>query len=378
MPRFEYGYSHMKDIEVKATRDKIGEAHVQQVLLDGRPVEPSKRFWSSLHHRFGFTQNIFRYFSHEEVFQRISTVAANDRVRWCLEVDNDGSTTLLAVSNPAAALIRHDDLTALLTRYETEDIVYSKGIVTSQHAPRNGSTFAIAGDDFQNRYVLDTPIDGFGRPSLYLSMLRLICSNGAIAYSPTFRSEVNMGKSGANAEYALVRVLDGFNNEEGYAALRQRFEAATRSWASVNEVNSLYRALVRLLHNRDLRERGSVKIGHDGAQEPVQRSALLRSFYQLTGDLPEMYGLANLDALSVKRQRTLPSACKVYDVLNFMSETATHHATADGNRVLQAHLGELIASEYDLEGTVDQFGNWRDFFIGHDATTSTLASLQGR
>ena len=54
--------------------------------------------------------NIFRYFSHEEVFNRISEVAPNDRVRWCLERDDDGDGRLLAVTNPTAALMPHDDL----------------------------------------------------------------------------------------------------------------------------------------------------------------------------------------------------------------------------------------------------------------------------
>jgi hypothetical protein len=88
-----------------------------------------------------------------------------------------------------------------------------------------------------------------------------------------------------------------------------------------------------------------------------------------------MDGLANLDALSVKRQRTLPAQAKVYDLLNFASEVATHHATAAGNRTLQAFLGDLISNEYDLEGTGEHLGDWRDFFIANKATTTTLAEL---
>ena len=75
----------------------------------------------------------------------------------------------------------------------------------------------------------------------------------------------------------------------------------------------------------------------------------------MSGDLSGIYGLANLDALTVKRQRTLPAACRVYDLLNFASEVATHHATEIGHRAVQAFLGDLISGEYDLEGTVDQF-----------------------
>ena len=99
---------------------------------------------------------------------------------------------------------------------------------------------------------------------------------------------------------------------------------------------------------------------------------------RMTGDLTRIYGVANLEVLSVKRQRTLPTACRVYDLLNFASELGTHHATPIGNRLVQAYIGDLISSEYDLEGTVDQFGDWRNLFIGNDATCTTLADMIGR
>lgn len=102
----------------------------------------------------------------------------------------------------------------------------------------------MAGDGFQHRFVLDTPVDGFGRPSVYLSLLRLVCSNGAVGYSSAFRSELSVGKGDEGVAFALVRVLEDFNNEDGFAAMRQRFESAARSWASVNEVHKLYKTLI--------------------------------------------------------------------------------------------------------------------------------------
>ncbi len=351
--RFEYGVSRIRDLQAETARDRKGQPQVRQLRLEGRPLRPTARFWNSLHQRFGFTANIFRYFGHDEVFRRISEAAANDRFGWCVDNQENGTGRLLAVTNPTAARVRSDDLHALLDRYEAETITYSNGVVRSVHTPRAGDTFAIAGDAFQNKYVIDTPIDGFGRPQVYLSLLRLICSNGAIAYTP-------------------VRVLDGFNNEEGYAALRQRFESATRSWASVHEVNRLYRMLIRA------KPEGRVLIGGDGAAEGASTEAWRQGFARLTGDLTQAYGLVNLDALSVKRQRTLPAPCRVYDLLNFASEVATHYAGADGARTLQGFLGDLVAGEYDLEGTAEHFADWRDFFIGHDATADTLAALHRR
>jgi hypothetical protein len=213
---------------------------------------------------------------------------------------------------------------------------------------------------------------------VYLSLLRLICSNGAVGYSPVFRSELSVGKGEDGVAFALQRVLDGFNNEDGYAALRQRFEAATRSWASVNEVNRLYRLLARVVNGGEVHAGAPVAAaGGDGAAE-CEGSPLFAAFHKMTGDLSDIYGLANLDALSAKRQRTLPAACRVYDLLNFASEVATHHATEAGNRRLQGYIGDLVSGEYDLEGTVEQFADWRDFFVGHAQTASTLADLHRR
>jgi hypothetical protein len=373
--RFEYGVARIQDLEVRTGTDRTGKSFVREVLLSGEPVHPSKRFWNSLHLRFGFTSNIFRYFSHAEVFERISATSPNDRIRWCLERGEGGSGTLLAVTNPSAALIRHDDLMELLGRYGTTEIEYANGVVSSRHAPRLSGTFEVAGDGFQNKFVLDTPIDGFGRPSVYLSLLRLICSNGAVGYGPAFRSELSVGKGEDGVAFALMRVLDGFNNEDGYAALRQRFESATRSWASVNEANRLYRLLARVVNGGEVHAGAPIAAaGGDGGAE-CDGSPLFAAFHKMTGDLSDIYGLANLDALSAKRQRTLPAACRVYDLLNFASEVATHHATEAGNRRLQGYIGELIGGEYDLEGTVEQFADWRDFFVGNAQTTSTLADL---
>lgn len=373
--RFDYGTACIKDINVTTKPVSQGRPVVTGVELKGEPVRTSQRFWNSLRTRFGFTDNIFRYFSHAEVFNRISEVAPSDKVRYCVQRDGDGEGALLAVTNPAAGSITYDGLLGLLEKHDTSSMRYHNGILTSEHAPRINPTFQVSGDGFQNKFILDTPIDGYGRPAVYLSMMRLVCANGAVGYSPTFRSELPTGKGENGVAFVLERVLEGFNNEEGYAALRQRFESATKSWASVNEANRLYKVLARTLNAGEVAGNPALSArGGDGASA-VDGSPLLSSYHKLVGDLSGTYGLANLDTLSIKRQRTLPAACKVYDLLNFASEVATHHATGVGNRSLQAYIGELISAEFDLEGTSEQFSDWRDFFIGNEKTTETLAGL---
>jgi hypothetical protein len=368
---FEYGVCRLRDLRVPEAADPA-DADKPQVskscttlLLNDRPVKTSKRFWNSLQMRFGFTPNIFRYFTHAEVFRRISSRSPDDKIRYCLESSDGDRPRLLAVSNPTAGLVDKDELDNLLTRYRAKESKYHDGIVRSHHAPRHGGPFTIAGDGFEAQYVIETPIDGFGRPMVYLAMLRQICSNGAIAITPAFRSEINLGKGGkgggAKATFGLERALEGFNNEEGFAALRQRFEGATRSWASVHEVNRLGRLLPQLMTSHDLPLRFDAK-GGDGANH-LSGYSVTGAYRKITGDLMSMYGLANMDAVSAKRQRTLPTACRVYDLINFASELATHHAKPNGARKLQAYIGDMVSGEFDLENTADQFADWRDFFL---------------
>ena len=370
---FEYGTCRLRDLQVPPAEDDAPDAlnrakFTKTLTLCDRPVKPGKRFWNSLQMRFGFTHNIFRYFSHQEVFRRISQKAPDDKVRYCLEhADGKDTPTLLAVSNPKAAVIEHDELEVLLTRYRTKEQTYHDGVVRSCHAPRHSSPFQIGGDGFESQYVIETPIDGFGRPALYLALLRQVCSNGAIALCPAFRSEINLGNGSNHPSFGLERAMEGFNNEEGFAALRQRFESSTKSWASVHEVSRLARTVSTMLLHKEISNRIGMPVkGGDGGTEDAP---VMYAFGRMAGDLTNIYGLANMDMLSAKRQRTLPAACRVYDLVNFASELATHHAKPEGGRKLQAYIGDLVSGEYDLEGTADQFADWKDFFVDGSART---------
>ncbi len=379
---FTYGVARVKDFAVHATtsvnaKSKAPKRTVSTVEVDGLECRASKRFWTSIQCRFGFSANMFRYFDHKEVFDRVSVTSPNDRVRYCVEKDNvTGKRTLLAVTNPVANVVRYDALDNLLKKYEINEATYSNGIVRSTHKPRIGNAaFKLAGDEFANQFIIDTPIDGFGKPNIYLSLLRMICSNGAVGFTKAFRSEIVIGKKDDDVTFALIRAMDGFNNEDGYAALRQRFESAAGSWASINEVQRLYRVLINLASAGHLKKTGKEYV--DGKMVETALP-IFEAYHKMTGDITRVYGLANLDALSQKRQRTLPAGCKMYDLLNFATEVATHQAKPEGARKLQAFVGDVISSEYDLEGTCDKFNDWRDFFVGHEATADTMRFVHSR
>lgn len=345
----QYGYANLRDFRVDATREtSTGKSVSKSVEINGRSVTPTPRFWKSLFMRFGIGDSVFRYFDHAEVFERISTKSADDRVRYCIATGDSGEGRLLAVTSPKRPVISYHEVNDLVARFDGRDVTYNDGIVTSTHTPRGGERpFEIRGDRFEHRFMMETPVDGFSHPKIYLSFLRQVCSNGAIGYGRAFRSDVSLGK---DIGHCISRALDSYDNDEGYAALRQRFESAQTSWASIREC----RGLTKLM------EKTGMTSGGDKDQ-------LRRDFRRMSGNLNEMYGLANLDALSQKRQRVLPSRCKVYDLLNFASEVATHHSKPDAAQSLQAYIGTLISDEYDMEGTATGKDEFADLFVSSDS-----------
>jgi hypothetical protein len=373
---FEYKTVGLKDIVVRAEQTKTGRANIRSVSLDGHDVQPTSRFWTSIFAKYGFNNQFFKYFDYGEVFGRIAERAGSDKVRVCVESNTVGTKTTeraLAATGVDKSLLPFDEMLGLVKEFGGEKISYHNGVIESFHSPRfDGGSFSVSGDEFSNKFVLQLPIDGFGDPSIYLSLLRQVCENGAIGLAKAFRSMVKVGK-GENNVFALTKAIEGFNNEEGFAAIRQRFESAANSWASVYETAQLYKTLARVANQEGLTGGDSTLSKRwlsDTSEQATYTSEdlpVFRAFHKMTGDTALTYGISNMDALTVKKQRTLPVKCSMYDVLNFATEVATHHSTAGGSRILQAWVGQAISSEYDMEGTKERFGEFADFHIDRNA-----------
>lgn len=373
---FEYKNVNLKDIVVRATQTKSGKANITAVSLDGHDVQPTTRFWTSIFARYGFNNQFFKYFDYGEVFERIAQRASTDKVRVCIEKRKVGEKvkeSALAATGTEKALLPFDEMVGLVKEYGGEKVTYTNGVLESFHKPRiDGGDFTIAGDGFVNKFALQAPIDGFGDPSFYLALERLICSNGAVALSKAFRSVVSTGKNENNV-YALTKAIEGYNNEEGFAAIRQRFESAASSWASVYETTQLYKGLARAINSFDGLKGGESPFtkkwlgDSDDATYTSEDTPVFRAFHRMTGDTAMIYGISNMDALTVKRQRTLPVKCTMYDALNFATEVATHHANPGAARFLQGWVGQTICGEYDLEGTKERFGDFADFHVDRNA-----------
>jgi len=373
---FDYLFKNISDLSVVTVEDPVtGKLKVESVLVDDEPIQPTQRFWTSLFARYGFNKAFFKYFNHVEVFKRIAE-RENESMRLCIErttLENGKQvSSMLAVSSPKKPVVTFDELTSVLERYHAGSVTYTDGIVESWHTPTRGSApFKELGDSFDNQFVMQSPVDGYGAPNIYLSLLREACDNGTIALSKVFRSGVALGKVTDDVTHSITRALEGFNNDEGFDALRNRIKSSGNSWASVFEATTLYNLMVKLVAKEELlggiggvaSSRSVLVHKHIPHDISDIGSPILQAFRSMTGDVQHLYGLANVDALSPKRQKTLPVKCTVYDIINFATEAATHWAQPHGARMLNSYVGGLVSAEYDLEGTMDKFANFSDFYI---------------
>lgn len=363
----------------------FGSKMIRNVIIDGEPFKPTARFWNSLYARFGLNRSFFKFFGHEEVFRRIAKSESNKMVRVCIERSAGGNSVLLAATGLNKPIVIYDDLLEILNQYRLEGkIGYNNGVITSTHTPRIGaSEFKIGGDKFTNKFVLHTPIDGYGTPNFFLSLLRLVCSNGAIGWANAFKTTLQLGTGGDSVHYTLKRALEGFTNDEGFAQMRSRFETAQQSWASLREQQDLYKLLIRLQNDKELRQGKGFEQFAGGRLASTKKedwmkghgAALVKAFTTMTGDPLELY-FKDPNALGLKRQRALPVGCRVYDMINFATEVATHHVSEGSSRILHAWVGEMLSNEYDLEGSCDRFDEFRDFFVGRTEAKETIRQQQ--
>jgi len=396
MPKIEYRVLPLESLNLMAVKQEEASAFevqkakksgsmlsgnvVKGIEIEGEEFTPTNRFWQSLYARFAINKSFFTFFNYDEVFKRVAEKASSDLIRVCIERNESGGGQLLAATGLNKPIVLYEDLEEILDAFKSEGgIKYANGIVTSTHAPRVGyNPFSIAGDKFVNKFMLHVPIDGYGKPDIFLSLLRLICSNGMVGWAQTFKTSLALGHGSDSVRTSLRRALDAFSNDEGYAVLRNRFELATRSWASLREQQDLYRLLLRLQNDEKLRAGGPEPgqytgilsdlanvVGGDGGDAGNAGgygSRVLRSFTHMTGDPYEIYH-TDPNALSEKRLRTLPVGCKVYDLFNFATEVATHHVSESTGRSLQAWVGQMLSSDYDLEDSCDQFDDFKDRFL---------------
>jgi len=328
--------------EDKKRSDGIVDRKMKTISYQNKEYQVGERFILSLCSKFGIGTSIFSLFDPAEVFDRVQKVHPRGRVRVVTEKTAIGTERCLAATSPAKSFVDFDTLIGILGRSsrigKIRSARYIEGSVSTVHV-MDEAPWEISGDLFYQAFTLDTPIDGYGLPSIYLSLIRESNETLLTAESKTFRSEVQLGKAGDRPEIPLTRALDTFNNEEGFQALRQRLESARESYASLHECDSLMKVFRRVINQTDTQSTQDV----------------FGAFHDLTGDVSKKYGIATEDSLSSKKARLLPMDCSTLDLVFFSMIVTTHRRhMIQQPRPLTQWMGQLLDNEYDLEGSITE------------------------
>jgi len=142
-----------------------------------------------------------------------------------------------------------------------------------------------------------------------------------------------------------------FSAEEGFHSFKERMEAASKSWGSMDEGGRLIKTINKSMHD-------------DHVPVP-ERIEIVEKFDEMCGNPLKYYGLTSRDELSARKAKTIPIKATVYQLMTFATEVTTHHLRSPkAKNTINAWVGTSISSEYDLENTVSEFPDWKDFFIG--------------
>ena len=362
VPDITYETVSVKDMVLikEENDDPKVKVNIVEVEVNGQTLGSSRRFLTSMCAIYGFAPSIFTYFDPHEVLDRIfARRTADQKVRLAVENCNGVGAIALGVSKPTKPLINKDMLSSILTKLgqKIEDAEYGNGTVITWHEPKLGSPFTVLGDEFSTQFIVETPIDGYGVPAAYLSLFRHPDNSDIIAYSKAFRSKVSLGTKSPDAVPTMSRFIESFSNEEGFAALRQRYESSAVTPVSLDEYFSLY----NLLHQDEMR---SMHLDESGNYVAPFASVVTDKLRKMCGSL-EIYGIINFESLSQKKRRSIPTTGLMYNLLNFATELASHHATVEQARRLQHWVGGMITDqEFDLEGTLSDTEEPKDLFFG--------------
>ncbi|MBQ9335843.1 MAG: hypothetical protein IJS14_00920 [Lentisphaeria bacterium] len=316
---------------------------------------PSNRFLTSLARKLKFSSNIFRYFSGEEVFTRIAERCPD--IRFKVTVDRQENSMLGVVDEDKKILPPDIACRIFADDKRISTIEYNNGLWEA--TMMLDETFTVNGDSSYRRALrIHYPVDGVSMPAIYLAVERQICTNGATALVNQFKTEIEINdQSGTH----LSRLLRSFSNENGFMALESRIQKAQETKASVNELMTIQALLESQLTETQFLPR------------------LKDHLEAIAGDPCRNYGITSLTNIPHKRRALLPVSCSVNDLLNFCSELSTHHKEIlRSTNALDAEIGRMLASEFDLEDMYKNSRTARDFLLNGLELTNERTGLRSR
>ena len=297
-----------------------------KIQFEDRTYNTTARFITSFARKLKFSNNIFNYFTAEEVFDRVQQ--RNPDVAFKVTFDRQDGEILGVVDENKKLLPAEIACNVFASDPRVQKIQYSKGVWEAEFLL--DESFSVRNDsEYARKIWVHYPVDGVSMPCVYLSVLRQVCSNGMVAMVPGFRTDIEINdESGTH----LSRLLRSYNNENGFMALESRLQTAQDTLASVNELLKFENLLTTQISDQ------------------ASASQLQTRLEEMAGDPCARYETTSLTNIAMKKRSLLPVACSVNDLFNFCSELTTHHENIISRvDAFNAALGGMLAQEFDLE-----------------------------
>lgn len=331
---------------MRVTPQKIADSVIEEngrfagLTVEGERYKPSQRLLKGLAQRMKVPLSVFELFTPLEVIHRAAERAPELPLR--LTVDREQHQALALIEDKGVPLPAGNIEVAMREDKRLQQFDYHDGVITGRFDL--GEAWDVPGDSKYGVHVsTEVPVDGMGTPEATLATWRQVCSNGAVAEAPLFRTKLEVKD---NSGDHFRRLLRSFSNPRGVEMLHERLIAANGTKASVDEVYQ-----VEQLVRRQVRD--------------ARSQMLLCERLQAVADEPCVrYGVTDLGAIGERRRGLLPTGASVADVMNFVSELNTHHGELLKNRdSANGLLGNFYARSYDLEEMYPHTQPARPFYL---------------
>jgi hypothetical protein len=317
------------------------EEKIKGLVLGQTTYKLSDRFYKTLAGELGIPFGVFGFFSPLEVMTRAAEKEPDLPLRVTVDTARDqalGLTRDKGLPMPVKFIegVLHEDR-------RLQEVEYGNGMLSAMldlddpwNVP-NDSTYHV-------RVRCRVPVDGVGMPDMSLATWRQVCSNGAVAEAPLFRTKMEIKD---NSGEHFRRLLASFSNPSGIEMLQERMCTAAGTKASVGEVVLLEGLIRRSVAN-------------------TRNQMLLRERLNEIAENPCVrYGVTDLTNIGQKKRPLLPVGCSVADLLNFASELASHHAELlKPESTLHSFAGTVLSKDFDLEDLYPNAVRTSNFYLG--------------
>lgn len=302
------------------------ESKINGLAIDGTTYKPSTRFYKTLADELGIPYGVFGFFTPQEVMVRAAEKSPDLPLRVTLDTVNEellGLTQNKGLPMPVQYIenVLHDDR-------RLREVEYGEGMLSAMLDL--DEPWDVPNDSAYHVHVrCRVPVDGAGMPDMSLATWRQVCSNGAVAEAPLFRTKMEIRD---NSGEHFRRLLASFSNPAGVEMLQSRMGEAAGTKASVGEVMLLEGLIKRSVAS-------------------TRNQMLLRErLDEVAGNPCVRYGVTDLANIGQKKRPLLPVGCSVADLLNFASELVTHHAELlKPESTMHSFAGTLLSKGFDLE-----------------------------